>query len=250
VILRAAWRAVALAFALAMVIAGYWGRRLRGRMTLERRAHWLQFAGRTVLASLGVKVCVQGSPPQRGLVVSNHLSYLDILILSSAMPCFFVSKAEIGSWPYFGRAARSGGTIFLVRTSRASATEAAKEIGERLKLPVPILLFPEGTSTDGSRVLRFHTWLFEPAVAARAPVTAAAVRYAFNGRGQERDLCWFDDTLFLPHLLKVLGTPAFTAEVTFAEPRLYPDRRAAAEATYTEVSSMREQAEHGSSVAV
>jgi 1-acyl-sn-glycerol-3-phosphate acyltransferase len=90
-------------------------------------------------------------------VVSNHLSYIDILVLAAAMPCFFVAKIEIGGWPFFGKAARSNGTIFVDRGSLASAMSVAEQMTERLKLPipVPVLLFPEGTSTDGSQVIRF-----------------------------------------------------------------------------------------------
>ena len=81
------------------------------------------------------------------------------------MPCFFVAKMEIGGWPFFGKAARSGGTIFVDRSSLASAMSVAEQMTERLKLPipVPVLLFPEGTSTDGSQVLRFHSRLIDPA---------------------------------------------------------------------------------------
>jgi 1-acyl-sn-glycerol-3-phosphate acyltransferase len=102
-----------------------------------------------------------------------------------------------------------------------------------------VLLFPEGTSSDGSRVLRFHSSLFEPAFAAAAPITAAAVRYVLEEGKHERDLCWFDDSLFLPHLWKVLGTAGFFAEVTFGEPHGYPNRSAAAEVTHNGVAAMR-----------
>ena len=238
--LRALGRAVALGFALAVCILSYWRVCLRGRITLVDRAMWLHRAACRVLRALAIQPRVQGSPPSRGLVVSNHLSYLDIVILSSVMPCFFVSKAEVGRWPYFGKAARSGGTLFIDRRSRTSTAEVARQIGERLSLPVPVLLFPEGTSSDGSHVLRFHSSLFEPAVAKGAPVTAAAVRYALHEGRCERDLCWFDDTLFLPHLWKALGTAGFSAEITFAEPQVYPDRRTAAKVTHQEVTAMRQ----------
>jgi 1-acyl-sn-glycerol-3-phosphate acyltransferase len=174
-------------------------------------------------------------------VVANHLSYLDILIISRAMPCFFVSKTEVGRWPYFGRAARTGGTIFIDRSSHASTTEVAQQIAERLRLPIPVLLFPEGTSSDGSQVLRFHPSLFEPAIMAGVPITAASVRYRIDDGGKESELCWFGDSLFLPHLWKVLGTAGFSPEVRFGEPRVYPDRRAAAQGTHDEVVVMREK---------
>src|ERR1039458_2714333 len=109
--LRSMRRAVALAFALAMCVVRYWLARLLGPMTLERRALWLQGAARAILKVLDIKTQVEGQPPMCGLVVSNHLSYLDIIIISATMPCFFVAKMEIDGWPFFGKAARSGGTM-------------------------------------------------------------------------------------------------------------------------------------------
>lgn len=237
--LRTLRRAVALAFSLAAIVVSWWRMRLRGRTAPGERAVWLHRACSRILKALGIRVSVQGALPQHGLVVANHLSYLDIMILSAAMPCFFVAKAEIARWPYFGKAARTGATIFLDRRSRASMIQVAAEISARLRLSIPVLLFPEGTSTDGSRVLPFHSSLFEPAVAASAPITAAAVRYILHDGACERDLCWFDDALFLPHLWKTLGMSGFSADVAFGEPRFYPDRRAGATATHDEVEAMR-----------
>jgi len=238
---RALRRAVALAFALAGCVLSYWYVRVRGPITLVDRAQWLHRASCRVLRALGIRASVYGRPPFEGLVVSNHLSYLDIAIISSVMPCFFVSKAEIAAWPYFGKAARSGGTLFIDRNSRTSTAQVATQISERLSLPVPVLLFPEGTSSDGSQVLRFHSALFEPAVVAGAPVTAAAVRYVMDDGAHERDLCWFGDAGFLPHLWKALGASGFSAHVTFAERRIYADRRSAAATTHEEVVAMRVQ---------
>jgi 1-acyl-sn-glycerol-3-phosphate acyltransferase len=218
----------------------YWWRRIRGPLSLEERALWMQDAGKRVLAGLGIRYRIEGQPPSRGVVVANHLSYLDIVILSAAMPCFFVAKAEIRAWPFFGKAARTGGTLFIDRGSLASAEKVASLIAKRLELPVPVLFFPEGTSTDGSSVHRFHSRLFEPAVRAGAPVTAAALRYVLTNGATERDLCWFGDDAFLPHLGRTLGTEDFTAEVKFGEPHIYADRRTAANSTRAEVAAMRE----------
>jgi 1-acyl-sn-glycerol-3-phosphate acyltransferase len=213
--------------------------RLRGPITLERRTQWLQQCGRLVMAGMGIELRVEGKPPAQGLLISNHLSYLDIVAYCAATPCFMVSKKEVSRWPFFGMLARWGGTLFLDRSRLASAEAVARQIIHRLCYRAPILLFPEGTSSDGSQVLRFHTRLIEPAVVAQAPVTAAAIRYVVLG-GQERDLCWFDDSLFLPHLWKVLGTAGFSAAIRFGEPRIYPDRRTAARETHAEVTAMRE----------
>jgi lyso-ornithine lipid O-acyltransferase len=232
-------RAVALVIVLVLIALHFCWMRLCGRMTLVRRALWLQVASQRVLRCLGVAVQVDGHPPACGLVVANHLSYLDILILSAAMPCFFVARHDVEGWPYFGWAARVGGTIFLDRKSMGSARRAAGEIAERLQLPIPVLLFPEGTSTDGSTVLKFHTRLIDPATKAGVPVTAVAIRYVLKG-AEERELCWYGNAAFLPHTWKVMGVAGFTAQLRFGEPRIYTDRRAAAAETHREIAEWRE----------
>jgi 1-acyl-sn-glycerol-3-phosphate acyltransferase len=223
-----------------MCIVRYWLARLRGPMTLERRALWLQGSAQAILKVLDIKTEVEGQPPTRGLVVSNHLSYLDIIIISAAMPCFFVSKIEVGGWPFFGKAARSGGTIFLDRSSRESANAVAEQMAERLKLPIPVLLFPEGTSTDGAQVLRFHSRLIDPATSAGAPITAAAIQYVIGGGVEERELCWYGNEEFPSHLWKVLGVKGFAARLHFGVPRIYCDRRVAADETHAEITGWRE----------
>jgi len=236
--LRRLRRAVALAFALSLCVLRFWWLRLSGPATLEKRALWLQEAARSVLQALHAEVNVEGEPPACGLVVANHLSYLDVVIFSAAMPCFFVAKLEVGRWPFFGKAARAGGTIFLDRASLASAESAADEISARLGLPIPVLLFPEGTSTDGRQVLRFHSRLINPATTAGAPITAAAIRYAVEG-GEEEEICWYGNQRFMPHLWKVLGLPEFSAHLRFGTPRIYANRREAAALTHAEVEAMR-----------
>ena len=240
--LRRFRRAVALGFAICLSIVRFWLMRLRGPLTLERRAKWIQQTARGVLTSLGIEYRVEGQPPTRGLVVANHLSYIDILVLSAAMPCFFVAKMEIVDWPYFGKAGRIGGTIFVDRSSLASAQSVAEQMTERLKLPIPIpvLLFPEGTSTDGSQVIRFHSRLIDPATSLGVPITTAAVRYVLEGGVEERELCWYGDETFTNHLWKVLGVAGFEADLRFGEPRVYTDRRTAADQTRAEITAMRE----------
>ena len=241
--LRRFRRAVALGIQIILCIIRFWLLRLQGPRTLERRALWGQDCARRFLSSLEIAYTVEGKPPTQGLVVSNHLSYLDIIVLSAAMPCFFVAKMEIGSWPFFGRAARSGGTIFVDRGSLKSAQSVAEQMKERLKMPipVPVLLFPEGTSTDGSEVIRFHSRLIDPATSLGVPITTAAIRYAIHDGTPERELCWYGDETFVNHLWKVLGVAGFEAEVRFGEPRIYTDRRVAADTTHDEIAAMREQ---------
>jgi 1-acyl-sn-glycerol-3-phosphate acyltransferase len=240
--LRPIRRAVALGCSLAMCMVRYWLMRLRGPLTMEQRAQWVQGSARQVLRSMGIRYRIEGETPKRGLVVSNHLSYVDVVVLSAAMPCIFVAKIEVGGWPFFGMAARIAGTLFVDRSSTASAISVAEQMKERLKLPnaVPVLLFPEATSTDGRQVLRFHSRLIDPATSLGVPISAAAIRYVPERGVEERELCWYDDQLFLSHLWKVLGAGGFSAEVAFGEPRVYADRRVAADATHDEIVAMRE----------
>ncbi len=241
--LRRLRRAVALVISILTCIVRFWLMPFSGPRTLERRALWIQASARHMLKSLGIKSTVQGVPPPHGLVVSNHLSYLDIVIFSAAMPCFFVAKMEVDSWPFFGKAGRSGGTIFVDRSSLASAQSVAEQMTERLKLPIPIpvLLFPEGTSTDGRQVIRFHSRLIDPATSLGVPITTACVRYVLPAGMEERELCWYGDETFLNHLWKVLGVTGYVAEVQFGEPRIYTDRRVAADQTHDEITAMRER---------
>jgi 1-acyl-sn-glycerol-3-phosphate acyltransferase len=231
---------VALGFIIALCLVRCWRKRVRGPLAWEERALWLHDTTRRVLEYLDIAIEVEGQPPASGLVVANHLTYLDIPIFSAVMPCFFVSKAEVDGWPIFGSAARCGGTIFLDRSSLASANAVAEEIEERLRLPVPVLLFPEGTSSDGTEVLPFHTRLIQPAIEAGAPITAAAIRYVFGGEAGEREICWFGNQGFVPNAWKLLGLNGITALLCFGEPRIYPHRRIAAAETHAEITAMRE----------
>jgi len=242
--LRRARRAAALGIEIILCIVRFQLLRLSGPLTLERRALWVQQTARRILRSLDIEYRVDGQPATRGLVVCNHLSYIDILLLSAVMPCFFVAKIEIGGWPFFGKAARCGGTIFVDRSSLASAQSVAEQMTERLKLPipVPVLLFPEGTSTDGSEVIRFHSRLIDPATSLGVPITTAAVRYAVGDGTPERELCWYGDETFVNHLWKVLGVGGFEADLRFGEPRVYTDRRRAADETREEITAMRDEA--------
>jgi len=223
---------------------------LQGRtVTPRERAAWMQQCNRLVIASMGIRCRVEGTLPQDAtLIAANHLSYLDIVIASAAIPCAFVAKHEIAGWPVFGSLGTLGGTIFLDRASRISAWDAVDRMAQRLSQRVPVLFFPEGTSTDGSEVIRFHSTLFEPAIELGLPVTPLAIFYLPHDRNsstrkgselQEKDLCWYGDDLFFPHLLRVLGVEGFTATLRFGQPEHFADRQTAAWRTHDAVATLR-----------
>lgn len=204
-----------------------------------RRAAWLHRSCGLVLRRIGVVVDRRGALPAQGLVVSNHLSYLDILVYAASIPCVFVAKREVRSWPVFGFFARCGGTLFIDRQSRASTEEIARQVEAVLRSGVAVLLFPEGTSTDGSVVLRFHPSLLEPAIRAGVEITPAAIGYRVKN-GEERDVCYYGDIHFAPHLLQSLGRARISAEVEFyPEREVWADRKAAALGLRERVVAMR-----------
>lgn len=215
-------------------------RSLRGGLSTRQRAEWLHWTCKLILRFLGIELVQSGVPPQHGLLVSNHLSYLDILIYAASAPCVFVSKVEVRSWPLIGLAASCCGTVFIDRSSKASAAAAAEQMKSLLAEGVPVLLFPEGTSTDGSAVLKFHSTLFEPAVAHQIPVSAAAIRYLDGSDYQERDLCYYDDIHFAPHILQTMGRDGLTARLDYApQPHIYAQRRMAADEARNEIVALR-----------
>jgi 1-acyl-sn-glycerol-3-phosphate acyltransferase len=193
-----------------------------------------------IVRRLGMRVSASGSLPASGLIVSNHLSYLDILFFSSLMPCIFVSKSEVLSWPLFGILARCGGTIFVERGRGSVLDSVSKKIGAALDEGVPVVLFPEGTSTDGSSVLGFFPALFEAAVRTETPVFPTAIAYEIPG-GREIDLCYYADITFGPHLLTALGRRGIHAHLAFSgEASHFSDRKAAARGAREDVVALRE----------
>jgi lyso-ornithine lipid O-acyltransferase len=238
---RAALRLLILLFTLLEISARFALLRLRrgSRMDLHDRAEWLHRSCRLVLRRLGIRTDFRGPRPARGLICANHLSYLDIVVCAAAAPCVFVSKREVKSWPAFGLFAACAGTIFLDRQSRTSADAAAAEMAEAMDGGAPVLLFPEGTSTDGSEVLRFHPTLLEPAIRRGLDIAPAAIAYQLRG-GEERDLCYYGDISFVPHLLRALGRTGIAAEVEFyPDSVVYSERKAAAIDLHDKVDAMR-----------
>ncbi|HEX6495407.1 MAG TPA: lysophospholipid acyltransferase family protein [Acidobacteriaceae bacterium] len=208
-------------------------------LTARERANWLQDAACTVLARIGMEVVTEGDPPLHGLLVSNHLSYLDVLAYASIAPCVFVAKKEVRAWPVFGSFATMAGTIYVDRERRSANGGASALIEAALQAGVPVVLFPEGTSSDGESVLRFHSRYFEPAVRTHAVVTTAAIGYA-SSTAEEAALAYYGDDVFAPHLVRTLGQRNLEARVAFAPAgRCYADRKEAAHATQAEVELLR-----------
>jgi len=213
------WKLWRLSLFLTAAVRGLWlHRKLPRKATRLLCAEWLHEACPHGLRAIHVHVEVEGRQPTGGLIVSNHVSYLDILAYSTALPCVFVSKAEVEEWPIFGRYARWSGSVFVQRHDRGDAARANVSVGESLKDGVPVVLFPEGTTTDGQHVLRFHSTMLQPAIDTAALVTPSAIRYELEDGDAGREVCWWGEMKLLPHVWNLLGKKLVQAKIVFGEP--------------------------------
>lgn len=195
-----------------------------------------RFVCRAALLIMGLRRVTHGRPmAQKGAVVANHASWLDIFTLNASQQIYFVSKSEVAEWPGIGWLARATGTVFINRSGREA--RAQKEIFEaRLRAGHKLLFFPEGTSTDGLRVLPFKSTLFAAFFAHGLDqilhVQPVSVLYRAPLGTDPRFYGWWGTMDFASHLLKVLAHPKQgVVEVTFHDPvRIadFPDRKALA----------------------
>lgn len=191
---------------------------------------WARFCA----AALGLRVERTGpEPPPGGLVVANHVGYLDILCLGATVPGRFVAKAEIEGWPFFGALARWGGTVFLDRDRPRDCLPWVDQVADLLARGERVILFPEaGVSPDGQTLGPFRPMLFEAAHRAGAPVVPVAI--AYTDPPDPRVWAWIDEPDLWRHLrTRFLPAGRVRAEVRVDEPldpAAFPDRKSLAEA--------------------
>jgi 1-acyl-sn-glycerol-3-phosphate acyltransferase len=179
------------------------------------RAAWLSRSSRRHLKIFGYSADVAGPMPKNGLLVSNHLSYLDVLAISATTPAVFVSKAEVRRWPLFGWLAALGGTVFIERERRTHVGEVNREIESALAEGVLVVFFPEGTSSDGKDILPFRASLLAPAVRGGYEFSTAWLHYELPGGDAGNEVCYWGDHSFLPHLINLLGKKSVRATLRF-----------------------------------
>lgn len=227
-ILMGAWTAICylawLPIAVVALLSGDWSRR------------WNELAVRVwtggLVAALGMEVDVIGTPPAKPFfLVSNHLSYLDILVLGARLGPTFISKHELASWPVLGHLARVTGVIFVNRDRKRDAVRVLDDIDRAVERGAGVVLFPEGTSTKGDRIYPLKTALLEWAARRRYPVHTVSLRYATDDPAVSAadQVCWWGDAQFAPHFLNLLAIPQVRATLSFApEPVVDGDRTALA----------------------
>jgi 1-acyl-sn-glycerol-3-phosphate acyltransferase len=201
----------------------------------RREASWRAAAAtqrawaRALLALLGVEVECEGAPPPGAhLVVANHLSYLDILVLAAHFPGRFVAKREIAGWPVLGLVARLVGTLFVAQRRTREIVRVGEEMARTLAAGVPVILFPEGRSTRGAEVERLHSSLLECGARARIPCLAVALGYETprDPWAPAATVCWWGGMGFWRHAWRLASLAQVRARVRpAAETRRGGDRK-------------------------
>jgi 1-acyl-sn-glycerol-3-phosphate acyltransferase len=209
-------------------LLGWIPARLLGRAEAWRGYIFSSWA-RLILRLFGVSLELRGPIPRGpGLVVSNHLSYLDVIVLASVMPCAFVAKREVRSWPILGALAATMGTIFVDRERNRDLLRVTTLLQERIAAGQMVVVFPEGTSSSGAEVLPFRPSLLDPFARLELPVRYAALRYETTGGDPPaaNKVAWWGDMKFPSHFLGLLGLSRIKARLVFGEDGLVdPDRK-------------------------
>lgn len=189
---------------------------------------------RLVALILGVRVSVIGTPV-RGLWASNHVSWLDIVVLSAVAPLSFIAKREVNRWPFFGSLARLQRTVFIDRDRRQSAGVARDDMQTRLAAGDTLVLFAEGTSGDGAHVLPFKSAFFAAADSVQPVTLAYRVHWALPLTRRHRPTyAWYGDMPMAPHLWQALRSGPIDVTVILHPPLTQAqagNRKALAKAT-------------------
>ncbi|WP_210541944.1 1-acyl-sn-glycerol-3-phosphate acyltransferase [Rhodoferax sp. PAMC 29310] len=214
------------------------------KMTPQQKEARIKSWSLSLLDKFAIKVIVNGVPPAQGpmLLASNHISWLDIVVMLAARPCRFVSKADIKHWPLIGAMASAGGTLFIERESRRDAMRVVHHMAEQLTAGDVLAVFPEGTTSDGVSLLPFHANLFQAAIAVNAPVMPVAISFIDEATGTTSLApCYIGDDTLMQSMWRTLKAQPLCVVLSYGEAQYAQgrDRRTWAADLRTEVSRLR-----------
>ncbi len=192
-----------------------------------------------LLTILGIELTVQGQArPGAKLVVSNHISWLDIVAINAVVPSRFVSKAEVGQWPLVGRLVTAAGTLYLVRERRRDAMRVLGLMSKAMREGHTVAVFPEGTTGDGHGVMHFHANLLQAAIDAPAPVQPVVLRYSDPAHAVSPIAAYVGDTTLMQSLWWIVTAKGLQvhAHILPLQAAAHADRRALADQLQTQIS--------------
>ena len=187
------------------------------RSQANRDVRVQRWAGQA-LVCLGVQLRVVGTPPVCGplLLVANHISWLDIVVMHAARHCRFVSKDDVQRWPIVGILATGAGTLYVKRTSSRDAMRVVHRMTQALRDGDVLAVFPEGTTTDGRALLPFHANLLQAAISAQSGVLPVALSYTdASAKGPSQAVTYIGDASLVGSIWRTLGARGVTASVSF-----------------------------------
>ncbi len=205
------------------LLVGLWTIRAQfPRLSQEQREMRVQAWALQLLALWGIHLKVLGQPVRTGpaLIVANHISWLDILVIHAARYCRFVSKSDIRGWPIIGALATGAGTLYIERSSRRDALRMVHDMADAMQEGNVVAVFPEGTTSDGRTLLPFHANLIQSAIVAEVPVQPMSLRFV-DARSGEPTLapCYIGEDTLLGSIWRTLTAPPIHAVVHFGEPQ-------------------------------
>ena len=190
---------------------------------------------------LGFNISSKGSPPDPPFfLVSNHLSYIDVVPLWYFLDGTFIAKSEVAAWPFFGWGTRTLGVVFINRKLQNDVRRVNNRIAETISDNQGIILFPEGTSSKGERVLPFNSSLLNYPAKKEMPVSCASISYRSSdpGRPAWSHVCWWGDMAFLPHFWELLKIKKVDVTIRFGNKITVNDRKELSKQLHKQVSEV------------
>lgn len=223
-------------------VIGYLGLSVFRVRTIPWKNRCLTFWGRAVAFCLSIKIKVVGEKPEPPFfLVSNHLSYVDIIVLFATLKTTFVAKEEVRKWPVLGFISQTIGILFIKRTVKRDVKRVNNHIAKAIKQGHGVTVFPEGTTSPGEKVLRFRASLLEIPASQGLPVSYCALHYKspHSPRPAFLTVAWWGSHSLATHMFELAKTHGIKATITFGNLKeKEPDRKVLAEKLHKNVSDI------------